>query len=629
MGRALALLGVVVATLGLSGGTVLAHVEVVRTIPADGSVLNDAPSNITVSFTDELSLDLASAELRTASGTRIELGPLTFGGDHRQLVVTFPPLVEDAYRLSYDVRDPVDLHETSGSLVFGVGTTPIIGGGTSSQGAKPADSAFGWIARGGLALVIGGVAVILLVRLRPQHWVERNRFIVTSVAVVRCGAAAVVVGEMASLASQVLDIGGSLFATTWRVLLRSSYGHRFLITAVLVLGLFRFLAIVRRLLVRTDESAFGIAEAGLVIFAAGLLAVASFASHAAIGGGFVVGVLLRVGHLGGMGVWVGGLVVLVVARRRFGSAGCAGVLRSFSPIASLAVAVTVATGLLLAGREVTSPTALLSTGFGTVLIVKLILLGLALVLGARHASAARRGRPLRSLALAVEVALAVTVVLGGAALATAAPAVGERFAPADEVLPTNASAKVDDLLVRLTIGPSRPGRNLVRVELIDSRKPAPAAAESVTVTMTNASGEVVSRSDGPPVDGIIDFDPADVTSPGPLRAVVQVDRSSRPVLPVTFDWIIGPTGTPRAKTLVSDRSIEPLTTAAAAGVVVLAGTTQLLRRRRKHAAIGHSAQSGSGRFSIRRGHGTMQHVEVKPFGFPSTGQVHSNGTDHN
>ena len=283
-----------------------------------------------------------------------------------------------------------------------------------------------------------------------------------------------------------------------------------------------------------------------------------------------------------MGSWVGGLVVLVVARRRFGAAACADLLRVFSPVALVSVAITIASGLLLAGREVTSLTALFTTGFGDVLVIKVVLLGVALLLGARHASAIRRGRPVRSLTVAVEAAVALIVVLGGAALATATPAVGERFDPAVEVLPTNASDKTDDLLVRLTIGPSRPGRNLLQVEFIDSRKPAPAPPESVTIDMTNASGEVVTRRGGPPVDGIIDLEPADISAPGPLHVTVRVDRSSRPVEPVSFDWTIGPTTIPRAATVLSDRPLTPFMRVGALCVVAFAAAAVGLRRRRRH-----------------------------------------------
>jgi copper transport protein len=576
-GRAIAALLIVVTMVGLFGGTASAHVEVVRTDPPDGSVLSTSPSRITLSFTDTLALDLASVELRTASGTRVVVDKLTLGADRNQLVVTLPTLAKEAYRLSYQVRDPVDLHQTTGSIVFGIGTTPVIDGGADRQGAKFAESLFGWLARSGLVALVGAVGMIMMLRLRKRHATDRKRFIATAIFVARVGSIALILGEVISITAQVLDVGGPTGSTVWRLLVHSSYGHRFLATTTLAIGMLLFLRTVSPLLLRDVGARWSVAEVGIVIIVVALVVLAAFASHAGIGGNFAAGVLLRVGHLVGIGIWVGGLIVLVVARRRFGATLCVDVLRSFSPIAVAGVALTTATGLLLAGREVRSLTALFSTGFGDVLIVKVALVAVVLALGGWHAVVVRRGRRIGARTLVLEAMVALGVVLGGAALATAGPAVGARFEPSVEVLPTNDSHKVDDLLVRLTIGPSRPGRNLVRVEFIDSRRPAPTPPESVTVTMTDASGERITRSGGPPLNGIIDLDAADITAPGPVRVTVQPARSSRPVPAASFDWTIGATPVQHARTVISDRSLAPISAWASAVILVGAAALQLAR----------------------------------------------------
>ena len=98
LSRAAGYVVVVAAALGVSGGTVFAHVEIVRTVPADGSVLTESPTHITLAFTDDLALDLAGVDLRTASGTEISLGSLAFGSDHRQLVRSRRPASRGAGR---------------------------------------------------------------------------------------------------------------------------------------------------------------------------------------------------------------------------------------------------------------------------------------------------------------------------------------------------------------------------------------------------------------------------------------------------------------------------------------------------------------------------------------------------
>ncbi|MEO5899618.1 MAG: copper resistance protein CopC, partial [Ilumatobacteraceae bacterium] len=610
-GRALAALAVSVAVLGLSSATVLAHVEVVRTDPTDGSVLTASPPSITLTFTEDLSLELAHVRLRSASGTEVALAPLTFGPDRHQLLVAVPTLPRDAYRLSYDVRDPIDLHETSGSIVFGVGTTPVVGGGTDANGAKLGESLFGWSARGGLAFIVGGTAMIFLVRRRARHDGVRARFIATSVTVMRVGAVALIVGELAGFITQVIEIGASPLTTARRVLLNSAYGQRLLVSAVLAGGLLRFLHIVRPLLVRRGRSRLGVAELGAGLVAVSLTVVAAFAAHAGIGGSFASGVALRIVHLAASGAWVGGLVVLAVAWRRFGAAACAGVIRSFSLLALVCVTATVITGLLLSGREVTSLTALLSTGFGDVLVFKLALVGIALLLAARHASGLRRGRRLGGRGLIAEAGIALLVVLAGAGLATAAPAVGERFSPATAALETTASSKVDDLLVRLTIGPSRPGRNLVRVEFIDSRRPAPQPPQLVTVEMVDAAGSVLIARGGPPIDGILDLAPVDIVSPGPLRVTVRVDRPSRPVPPVAFDWTVGATPVPRVASVGSNRPLAPFTRFGALFVAVL-GALALGRRRRQGARDRSSGRTSPAVDASSQDHGTGRPVEREP-----------------
>lgn len=582
--RKLAAAGIVtIATVGLTDTAASAHLDIVTTDPADGSVLTTSPERITLTFSGDLDPQLVAVELRTAAGEQVSLGAVSFDGGHDRLVVVVPPLVDDVYRLSYDVHDPIDLHRTSGSVVFGVGTSPLSVGGEDPHGAQVVESACEWAARGGLALVLGGLLITVLARRRAPVGRARDGSVATAIAVASVGAVLVVLGGLAALVVQTLDLGGPILSTLWRVLTASDYGRRFVVTAVVGCGLVRLLHVARPLL-RTrpgsGDRAVNVAEVGALGCAAALVVLAAFSAHAGIGGSFAVGVVLRSAHLTAMGLWVGGLVVLVALRRRISSWERAALLRAFSPVAFVSVVVTAVTGLLLTGREVHSLTALMSTGFGEVLIVKLLVLGGALALGVRHAAAVRHGRHVAARTVWLEAVAALLVVLGGAALATAAPAVGERFEPAEVAPATGASQKVDDLLVRLTIGPSRPGRNLIRVELIDSRRPAPASAVSAQVVITDAAGSSVSTAGGPPHDGVIDLPAVDIAAPGPLRVRVEVDRPSHPLDPVEFEWVVEAAPAVRAPTVLSDDSLAPWCVAAA--LIVLLGATVTWSRRHRH-----------------------------------------------
>ncbi len=86
-------------------------------------------------------------------------------------------------------------------------------------------------------------------------------------------------------------------------------------------------------------------------------------------------------HMLAAGVWVGGLVWLLLGLRGLDGAARAAAVRRFSQLAFAAVAVIAVTGVLRAVPEVGSFAALVSTSFGVVLLIKtglfMALMGLA------------------------------------------------------------------------------------------------------------------------------------------------------------------------------------------------------------------------------------------------------------
>ena len=97
-------------------------------------------------------------------------------------------------------------------------------------------------------------------------------------------------------------------------------------------------------------------------------------------------------HLLAVGVWVGGLGALIllgeVAWRGLPPAPRSVIvglgLRRFSAFAAAAVAAVVLTGLVSATLDLSSPSDLVNLAYGRMLLIKIVLLQLALLLGARH-----------------------------------------------------------------------------------------------------------------------------------------------------------------------------------------------------------------------------------------------------
>lgn len=130
---------------------------------------------------------------------------------------------------------------------------------------------------------------------------------------------------------------------------------------------------------------------GLALTACALLLLtASLSGHAADSGDFSLTVLIDWLHLGAVSAWTGGLFFLAFLLRRWvvstapdSTSGAFSVsVRRFSALAGLSVIVALATGGYQAWHRVGSLSALGQTGYGRVLVVKLILVLPLLGLGA-------------------------------------------------------------------------------------------------------------------------------------------------------------------------------------------------------------------------------------------------------
>lgn len=122
--RALAVLAVLVA---LAMGAVLAvappagaHAGVLETDPADGIRLTEAPTSVSVTFTEEVSAELGGLRVLDSDGERVDTGDVTRPAADQVRVSLRPDLPEDTYIATYRVVS-ADGHPISGSWVFAVG----------------------------------------------------------------------------------------------------------------------------------------------------------------------------------------------------------------------------------------------------------------------------------------------------------------------------------------------------------------------------------------------------------------------------------------------------------------------------------------------------------------------------
>jgi len=174
--------------------------------------------------------------------------------------------------------------------------------------------------------------------------------------------------------------------------------------------------------------------------------------------------------------------------------------------------------------------------------------------------------------------------------ASTPPARGPAWDPIRPDAVTSAVAGVAaDLLVTVDVRPNRPGRNFVSIGVIDTRRPALAPVERVTVRLTDPDGSAVEPSVAALGAGRFEATPR-LAGTGDWRVQVTIVRPGLADAVFETPWTLVAAGAPRSgrQVVISDATLEPILTslAAAIGVLGLAVAAALViyaRRRRARA----------------------------------------------
>jgi hypothetical protein len=95
-----------------------AHAFLHHAVPAVGSTIATAPSEVRMVFTQEIDLSFSGATLSTADGTPIATGSAALDPqDPTALVLRLPPLAPGKYKVTWHVVS-VDTHRTEGNFTF-------------------------------------------------------------------------------------------------------------------------------------------------------------------------------------------------------------------------------------------------------------------------------------------------------------------------------------------------------------------------------------------------------------------------------------------------------------------------------------------------------------------------------
>ncbi len=451
-----------------------AHALLAESSPADGATVEQAPAEVSLTFTEALDPVLTVVHVLDATGARVEAGRVEIPGAPNRARVPLGPLAKGTYTVTWRTTSTYDGHTTVGTVAFGVGV-PVEAAGsarapTGVRPPTPAAIAGRWLFYAGTALLLGGVAVGLLVVGRPA---------LLSVWALNGAWAATALGLVLSAADQ-----RATTRTTLAALLESSTGHKLEAQAIAVALTWVAVCWASLRPRRPALAAVGLGAAGVMLERA--LAGHADASSAPW---FTVGVQWV--HLVAVGTWVGGLAWLLLALRRGELGRDPALARRFSTVAGAALAAVVVTGTLRAVDQVGAWGRLLDTSFGLTLLVKLGLVAALVALGARSrfrhvaAVAAARVAGLRRNVRA-EILLGAAVLGATAVLAglppSASVAQATRLARPAGVTVTG-SDYATTVRVRLVVSPGMAGPNTFEATVSDYDSDHAVAATAVALRL--------------------------------------------------------------------------------------------------------------------------------------------------
>lgn len=511
----LLLLAVVCALLLGPAVSASAHATLIRTDPAHGAVLETAPERITFGFNESVLGVPTGIKVFDATGEEVASTASVRGSE---LFVDLDEEVGDGTLVVVWRLVSEDGHPIGGSLSFSVGAPSDVVDVPSADADAGTDAPFVLGLVRGLGyvglLVAAGVAAFTVLFLPRDGGADRSRARLRRVARVAAGVAALGWGlavPLVALYQLGVPVSAITEGSTWSALAPAEY----VVPTVVVAGLGLAAGAL------PASAAPGRTRAALVL-AGSVLAVTApaFTGHtrAATPEALVIGV--DVLHLAAGTLWLGGLVAiaLVLGDLARGDSGAV-VLGRFSTWAAGLLAVLVVAGTVLAWRIAGSWEALLDSGYGALLLVKVLaaLVAIAIAAWNRFALMPRvrtRATPLVRTALAEAGVLVVVLLVTGFLVdrspeTTAATSVEEpAAAPGEDVVLGQISARIS--LDPPAVGPA-----------------------TLTITMTDALGEPAEGYEAPRLSlksGEVDLGGVEVASLGPGIYAGEV------VLPTGGEW---------------------------------------------------------------------------------------------
>ncbi|MFJ2513486.1 copper resistance CopC/CopD family protein [Streptomyces griseoviridis] len=378
--RTLMLLILAVTGMLLAGaGPASAHAALTGSDPAQGVVVDKAPTQVSLTFSEQVALSDASLRVLDPKGARVDTGKPTNVSGTTYAVPLHSGLADGTYTVTYQVVS-ADSHPVAGAYTFSVGAPSQTT--VTAVGQEVGGGVVGWLyglgrylSYAGFIVLVGGATFVLACWQRGSGARPVQRLVVSGWLSLTVATLLLLLlrGSYTSSGkvSDVFDL------TLLGQVLQTKTGAALVSRLLLLAAAALFVAVLFGAYDKREDQekrdlTFGLAIGGAVV-SAGLAATWAMAEHASTGLQAGIAMPVDVIHLLAVAAWLGGLCALLVALYRSDTPIEASSVHRFSRLAFGSVVALVATGVYQSWRQLGSWSAFTDTRYGQLLLAKIAL----------------------------------------------------------------------------------------------------------------------------------------------------------------------------------------------------------------------------------------------------------------
>ena len=470
----------------LMGGAAEAHANYVRSNPASDARLVKPPTEVRIEFSEPPDPKGSDIEVLDTAGKRHDEGDVGPSGDPNGLRVSLEPIPDGGYLVAWTTTSAVDGHTTKGSFAFVIGNGPIPTPPPVPDAApppSPLEIAGRALSYAGIALGLGTAFFVLFVAPASIDPRRESSLLGLAGALIVAGSLTLMVDQGARLPPRLgVMLGVRAFAGL--VLAAVAVGPR--------LALMRPVGALAGGGVMTIGPFATFRPRRMIALAAGIAAAmtATLVSHATALGS-LKSMTLDFVHVLSISVWTGGVVALlwcVLLARRDETAEDARSLGvtvwRFSVTALVATGLLITSGVLQAFDRLVLIDDLYETPYGIALAVKIVLVLVALAIGAfnllRWGPRLRAGTRARTALVRdtlAETGIFIVIIVAASFLTAFAPPAQPSAAAYDQ------TQHVSGLRLELLVASGGAGRNTYALRVHQGLAPV-TGAEKVALRFT-------------------------------------------------------------------------------------------------------------------------------------------------